>query len=525
MAIGDLRTPTINGLEITGSAEGDLIFGFLDNDRIDAEAGDDFVLGLFGDDLLSGGFGEDVLFGGEGDDFLVGNKGDDALFGGKGDDALIWNNGDGSDLMNGGEGHDRVQVNFDTDLVNDDLQNKDVAEFSATPTGVLFSGVEVNDQTEFGLFELDIRKAEVLETNFGDGEDAAVILGNLLEKIRLELDGGGDTDLLDVSQAAAAVEVDLQAGTAGSAQVENFENVIGSEFGETINGDKGENLLSGLGGEDTLRGRLGDDALVGNKGEDRMFGGGGDDLLVWNNGDGSDLMSGGRGDDRAQVNFDTDLVNDDLQNKDVAEISTTPEGVLFARVEVNDQTEFGLFELDIRKTEVLETNFGDGEDAAVILGDLLETIRLELDGGDDRDLLDFSQAAAAVQVDLDAGTAGTSTVVNFEDVTGSAFNDVILGDASANRIRGGDGEDILAGGAGEDDFVFFQDDVGTKVILDFEVGVDRLVFVTDRDLTAGDIVDQMTQQGSDVELEISGKLITIDNALVEDFGSDDFLIG
>ncbi len=525
MAIDDLKTPIINGLDITGSAEGELILGSFENDQINAKEGDDIVLGLQGDDLVSGGLGEDVIFGGKGDDVLVANKGDDFVFGGNGDDALVWNNGDGSDLMNGGNGYDRVQVNFDTDLVNDDLQNKDVAEFSTTPEGVQFARVELNDQTAAGLFQLDIRKTEVLETNFGDGDDAAVILGNLLDKIKLELDGGGDTDLLDFSQAAAAVKVNLEAGTAGTAHVENFENVIGSEFGDGIGGDEGNNVLSGLGGNDVLRGNQGDDELVANKGDDRVFGARGDDLLAWNNGDGSDLMHGGGGYDRVQVNFDTDLVNDDLQNKDVAEFSTTPEGVQFARVELNDQTAAGLFQLDIRKTEVLETNFGDGDDAAVILGNLLDKIKLELDGGGDTDLLDFSQAAAAVKVNLEAGTAGTAHVENFEDVTGSAFDDQIFGDAGANRIRAGDGNDVLAGGAGEDDFVFFQDDVGVKVILDFEIGVDRLTFVTDADLTAADVVDQLTQQGSDVEFELSGKLITIENALVEDFSTDDFLIG
>ncbi|MEQ8654037.1 MAG: hypothetical protein RIC87_16350 [Kiloniellales bacterium] len=485
----------------------------------------DVIEGDKGANVISGLGGDDELRGRNGDDTLVANKGDDSVFGGNGNDLIIWNNGDGSDLFGGGKGNDRVQVNFDTDLVNEDLENQDVAEFSDTPKGVQFARVELNDQTVNGLFQLDIRQTEVLETNFGKGDDAALFVDDILDQIKLELDGGGGKDLLDLSQAAEGVEVDLKAGTAGSAQVENFENVIGSEFDDVISGDQGDNVLSGLGGEDDLRGRNGDDTLVANKGDDAAFGGNGNDLLVWNNGDGSDLLSGGADYDRVQVNFDTDLVNEDLENKDVAEFSVTPEGVQFARVELNDQAVNGLFQLDIRQTEVLETNFGKGDDAARFIDDILDRIKLDLDGGDGEDLLDFSQSTAAVEVDLAAGTAGTAHVENFENVVGSDFDDVITGDDGANEIRGGVGNDILAGGDGPDVFVFFQEDVGVDVITDFEFGVDQLKFVTNEDLTPADLIDELTQSGGDVEFEINGKTISIENALVDDFSTDDFLIG
>ncbi|MEM7507101.1 MAG: calcium-binding protein [Pseudomonadota bacterium] len=509
---------------IAGNGGDDLLFGFSGDDTVDGGDGDDKVFGGQGRDTLAGGNGEDRLFGGSGNDRLVGNKGDDRMFGGFGNDLLVWNNGDGSDLMHGGRGHDRVQVNFNTDLVDDDLQNKDVAEFSTTGKGVQFARVELNDQAINGLFQLDIRQTEVLETNFGAGDDAARIVGDVLDEIRLDLDGGAGTDTLDFAQANAAIDVDLAAGTAGSADIQGFENVIGTEFDDVIEGDDQDNVISGLGGVDSLFGGEGNDILVANKGDDFVFGGVGDDLLVWNNGDGSDLMDGGAGFDRVQVNFNTDLVNDDLQNKDVAEFSVTPDGVQFARVELNDQAINGLFQLDIRETEALETNFGDGDDTARIVDDVLDEITLDLDGGDGVDLLDLSQAAAGIEVDLATGALDTSTAINFEDVTGTDFNDVIRGDGRDNVIRGGVGNDTLAGGDGADNFVFFEDDTGVDVILDFEVGEDRLLFVTNADLTAEGLADQLTQAGDDVELAVNGKLITFQNAEVGDFGAEDFLV-
>jgi Ca2+-binding RTX toxin-like protein len=514
--------------DIAGNGGNDLIFGLFGDDKISGGSGDDAVFGGFGHDSLNGGDGEDFLSGGFGNDWIVGNKGNDTMLGGRGNDMLVWNNGDGSDLMNGGSGYDRVQVNFDTDLVNDNLQNKDVAEFSLTDAGVQFTRTVLNDQTERGLFQLDIRETEALETNFGGGEDTAEIKGAVLDEIMLDIDGGDGLDTLDLSQVAAAIQVDLRAGTMGASTAENFENVIGTTFADQIKGDGQANVISGLGGDDTIRGRSGDDTLVGGKGNDTVFGGRGDDTLVWNNGDGSDLLNGGRGYDVVQVNFDTNLVNDDLQNKDVAEFSATGRGVEFARVALNDQTEAGLFQLDIRKTEMLETNFGGGDDTAVIKGDVLNEITLDLDGGAGVDLLDLSLADAAVTFDLGTGTIATGdglTAINFENITGTAFDDTITGNDLDNVIRGGSGNDTMRGGDGADTFVFFEADTGVDVILDFEFGVDTLAFrTTNPEVTADNLMANLTQVGAHVELALNNKVITFDTAVITDFTFEDFMI-
>ncbi|MEO0747613.1 MAG: calcium-binding protein [Pseudomonadota bacterium] len=544
MPVFETNKPNVNGLEIKGSAQGDLIFGSFADDKIDAQDGDDLIFSLSGDDEVSagtgddvvfagaghdtvnGGDGEDNMFGGRGNDVLVGNKGNDRMFGGSGDDMLVWNNGDGSDLMNGGRGHDQVQVNFNTDLVNDDLQNKDVAEFSVTDKGVQFARIELNDQTEAGLFQLDIRNTEELETNFGGGDDTAVLKDNVLQEIKLDLDGGDGEDTLDLSQVSHAVKVNLNRDKVGESKLENFEDIIGTEFDDKVIGDGEDNEISGLGGSDSIRGRDGDDILVGNKGDDFVFGGGGDDLLVWNNGDGSDLLDGDGGYDTVQVNFDTDLVNDDLQNKDVAEFSVTDQGVQFARIEVNDQTEFGLFELDIRDTEKLETNFGGGDDTAVLKDNVLEEIKLDLDGGDGVDTLDLSQVDSAVAVNLDEGTLGTSKAVNFENVEGTEFNDVITGNDQDNVIAGGSGLNILTGGDGADTFVFREGDVGVSVITDFEIEVDQILIETsDPSVTTDSLLSNLSQDGDDVELALNGRIVTFEDTTVDEFNADSFIFG
>jgi len=46
--------------------------------------------------------------------------------------------------------------------------------------------------------------------------------------------------------------------------------------------------------------------------------------------------------------------------------------------------------------------------------------------------------------------AGIDTLINFEDLTGSGFNDILTGNALANLLTGGAGNDSLDGGDGSD---------------------------------------------------------------------------
>jgi Ca2+-binding RTX toxin-like protein len=85
--------------------------------------------------------------------------------------------------------------------------------------------------------------------------------------------------------------------------------------------------------------------------------------------------------------------------------------------------------------------------------------------------------------------AGTDTVSLFENLTGSAFNDVLTGSTAANvlmglagndTLNGGSGADLLTGGLGVDRFVFsaLADSVpGTPdLITDFVHGTDIIDF-------------------------------------------------
>ena len=80
-----------------------------------------------------------------------------------------------------------------------------------------------------------------------------------------------------------------------------------------------------------------------------------------------------------------------------------------------------------------------------------------MDGGvAGSDTASYADATAGVTVSLAIGTAqntigaGTDTLTNFENLTGSNLNDTLTGNAGANILNGLAGNDTLSGGAGND---------------------------------------------------------------------------
>ncbi|MFN0265364.1 calcium-binding protein, partial [Tepidamorphus sp. 3E244] len=76
-------------------------------------------------------------------------------------------------------------------------------------------------------------------------------------------------------------------------------------------------------------------------------------------------------------------------------------------------------------------------------------------GGADIDTADYSASASGVSVNLatnvhSGGDAAGDSLSGIENVTGSAFGDVLTGDAQANVLTGSAGADTLDGGDGDD---------------------------------------------------------------------------
>ncbi len=152
------------------------------------------------------------------------------------------------------------------------------------------------------------------------------------------LDGGEGSDRADYSDAPGAVQLYLSFGKGfgafGRDLLIGIENLIGSDFGDRLIGDAGDNALTGGAGNDILKGKGGDDALDGEagndvlraaEGEDLLTGGDGDDILfglagedVLDGNDGADFLYGGRDGDTLQGHAGNDVLRGNLGNDNMS---------------------------------------------------------------------------------------------------------------------------------------------------------------------------------------------------------------
>lgn len=302
----------------------------------------------------------------------------------------------------------------------------------------------------------------------------------------------------------------LNDGDGGVDTLVAIENVTGSAFNDTILGSAGMNVLSGGDGQDYLIGLGGDDFLAGGSGAaNQLQGGLGDDLYLVHANDtlvefagegydtvgtlrnrlvlaaniealvfvgagdfvgvgnaednaitgglGNDILSGLGGDDVLNGGDGTDTA--DYSRAASGVIASLADGIASDDGDGSSDTFTGIENLlgsvwDDALTGDAGANVLDGGDGFDVLvgGGGVDVLR----GGLDYDMADYSAAAGGVVVKLNVGLAtndgdgSSDQLVSVEDITGSAFDDVIIGDTIDNYLYGGSGRDVLIGGEGDD---------------------------------------------------------------------------
>ena len=437
-------------------------FGFFEGDGATLETGSlegiETIIGTQYNDILAADFQVDfqTLDGGLGRDYLFGNSLINVLIGGEGADII-----DAGNAFIAIASYETATEGVRVSLARNELVGTGDAE------GDQFIGILDLRGSDFNDYLEGDANANVLEGGLGndrfvggDGADA--------------LFGGDGTDLAIYSASSAGVTVNLArgTGTGGAAEgdtLDSIENVQGSQFGDVIIADGGNNLLSGLGGDDVLNGLGGNDNLIGGMGNDVLIGGDGIDALL--GGMGNDVLRGGNGVDALYGGEGNDLLDG-----------------------------------------------GAGRDT--------------LDGGDGFDSADYRRADAGVTVNLgDSGPMGDIFVSiervlgsSFDDmITGSDMTDVLVGGAGNDTIDGGAGDDSLFGGAGDDtilvgagrDFHVGGDGADTFVATAEASGLNTIL-----DFGFNDRID-VSALGADFDTfaEIQAAASNVGNSVVIDFGA------
>jgi Ca2+-binding RTX toxin-like protein len=201
-----------------------------------------------------------------------------------------------------------------------------------------------------------------------------------------------------------------------------------------------ENFWAG-GGDDSVSGDGSGNELRGGRGRDTLSGGGGDDTLV---GEGErDRFDGGDGLDTAVYAENTTPVQIDLA-AGTAAFAPKP-WAIETLVSIEGAVTGSGADL-LRGTA--GTNVLDGGEGA-------DTI----EGRGGADVASFASHGTAVEVDLVRQRAvvtetGVTDVLSLiEGATGGGGDDRLLGNRIANRLDGGDGNDLLNGAAGDDTFL------------------------------------------------------------------------
>jgi Tol biopolymer transport system component len=273
--------------------------------------------------------------------------------------------------------------------------------------------------------------------------------------------GGDGVDTLDLSTRAENLAVSLGSGTARSngqvvVRYSGVENVIGGRGDDRIVGDAGPNELQGGPGDDILDGGAESPSVI-------------------------DTASYAR--------------------------ATGPIRLAFARGRVVGNASVGRDTFaksasGFRIDQVIGSRFDD-----VLDGSGVDLARLEGGPGDDRIIgggrnkaqrVVYRTAKRAVYVNLATGVGrnrksgpadvGRDRLVGIDMVSGSDFDDVLVGNDRQNVFNGGAGADVLRGRGGRDEFVLLRVSdspvTGPDVIADFSgvdlvnlaaLGVSRLV--------------------------------------------------
>lgn len=410
--VGDTVSTVITGVNLVKtSVSFDLsVSGVLVDNMILTHKNAVVGIGNAEDNTIIGSTAANTLDGGAGNDTLDGGKGNDTLIGGLGDDTYI----------------------LDSDL--------DVATEGGTPGGtdIIMSNVKTKKTV---VMDAEIENLTII------GRNSSNAIGNALDNTIVGNTGSNIISGMDGDDTITGTGgKNTLAGGAGN------DVITGGSKDDIINGDADDDTISGGAGKDTITGGDGADTLTGGAGDDFVSGGAGDDLyIVGDDGDTlTELPGGGLDTVESSVDFtlganfeNLTLVGgavigggNDLDNTITGSgASNTLSGGLGA------DTIDGQGGHDTINGGAGDDTMAGGVGDDVFIVDSANDIVTELVAAGTDTIM------SSVTYDMSVSATGEVEILQLTgfaaiDGTGNAFDNTLIGNAAANVLAGGDGNDF-----------------------------------------------------------------------------------
>ena len=388
----------------------------------------------------------------------------------------------------------------------------------------------------------DIHKMKLkVDENGSDADDFIISV-----KKTCSLNGGSGNDFMfgasGINQLYGGKGNDVLWGRSGNDElyggkgndVLNGENGNDKLYGETgndrlyggagndlLNGDKGIDFLLGENGKDKLYGGTGNDRLSGGAGNDKLYGGAGNDEL--NGGNGNDELNGGSGNDELCGDDGNDkltggdgkdfFVIEEFRGKDIITDYKVGEDTLYVRDNISNMKcsgknviiTVGKGSITIQNASGKAIDFLDhtkfNKSGSYTVSNTRITLRKDYHA-----VIDARDYYSTIKT-IDGRDIAYNRHCNSASygIIGNSQNNIIYAGNFGGTYTGGEGNDTIYSGAGEDTFVYVNGD-GNDIIKYYQTGVDTLEI-------EGGTISKTERSGKDVVFTVGQGSITLKSAL------------